>query len=227
MNTTLQLSYRTMFTPKFARLVSLKLSNSCKPLQPVVRHTFTTREVREAVQSAMKTGYVASLLQRTNSGCSEGRMSLDGKLLIDVVGDDAGLFLHRFNEFMLEQPASQPPCQLALLQPPVTAESQTPCDNEKQPTLIAAPDTSNRLTPQPKECLAMAIVEEPDMAIDNEEWKKYLNWEDEEEPAGEEMPVNTAVYIKLCTRKTCERHRYKKGMCKTHYGAWRKKNPWN
>lgn len=78
--------------------------------------------------------------------------------------------------------------------------------------------TQEVMTPPPQE---VVVAPPTTLGVD-------MSSDDELElvPLDECHIVNKSVYIKRCKRARCDKERYKKGMCKSHYYAYRKKNPW-
>lgn len=184
--------------------MSYVVKNASRVSNMKPRHLFTTQEVTNAVQSAIKGGYVSALVKRHSSTSAEGCIaSLDTMVGYQPYDDVALSFSTlKTSDFMKALP---PVVDI----PVVTPLPPTP---QPPPNPIPAP------IPPPKIPEANVLPLVPD--------EETVDGSGSDEAEGEHAPVNTQVYIKRCKRVRCERERYKKGMCKNHYYAYRKKNPW-
>lgn len=175
------------------------------------RHLFTTQEVKVAVDTAMKSGYVAALSKRHSSseGCGASLDITPGYQPYD----DVTVSFHTLKD---AAPKEKYDVTVTISIPD---EKIVPHISPLPPTTPPPPAPIPEPTPPPKIPEANVLPLVPD--------EETQAGSSDEEVAEESAPVNTPVYIKRCKRVRCERERYKKQLCKSHYQAWRKKNPWN
>ena len=178
---------------------AIKKTTRVSNLKP--RHIFTTQEVRGAVQSAVMHGYGEALSKKSSTETCVASLAHD--LVIQPYRDLTlpVSMLKRPRREASPRSEESPQIEVVTPLPPVTPPPPAPIP-EPAP-LPKVPETT-----------VLPLV--PDKETTEE------TYSDDEATA---VAVNTAANIGKCKRVRCGRERYKRGrgMCKSHYYAWRKK----